>query len=363
MTAVPPPESLSSSVRESCAACTTRSSISIDRQAVDAFILSIKEEDWTPSDHGVRMPLAFESVVDELNVLSTLALLNFLSGYRHILHRISGRGAYSTILSTVLAAYLSSPDSLLSTTGMAGATAAQLADLARIRTHTERQHESLPVTVGVKDDDAFEVLELLAGVLRQTGAALQAAGSDSLGAWVQDALIEAQGSAGAFIHTLASTFPAFRDVHVVDGEPVYLLKKALWLATVVSLRFKGESVPFKVPALDDVPVFADNVLPTLLLHYDILSLSSSTNPALAAVSLSAPDTLLLASNSATRLRASAVTACAVIVERAHELSVEEGRGWLAAWTEQQLDGWLWDQSKRDELRKVERVAERGTVFY
>jgi len=63
------------------------------------------------------------------------------------------------------------------------------------------------------------------------------------------------------------------------------------------------------------------------------------------------------------LRASAVTACATIVKRAHELSGDEGRGWLAGWTEQQLDGWLWDQGKREELRKVNRVAERGTVFY
>ncbi|GAA5917022.1 hypothetical protein JCM8208_001713 [Rhodotorula glutinis] len=363
MTALPPPESLLRSIKESCAACTARSGIPVDRQAIEAFISSIKEQDWTPSDHGVRMPLAFESVEDELNVLATLALLNFLSGYRHVLHRVAGRGAYSTILSTVLAAYLSSPDSLLSTTGMIAATAAQLAGLARISTHTERQHESLPVTVGVKDGEAFEVLELLAGVLRQTGAALQAAGCESLGAWVHEALMRAKGSAGAFVHDLASSFPAFNDVHTVDGEPVYLLKKAVWLATVVSLRFEGENVAFQVPALDDMPVFADNVLPTLLVHHGILSLSSSTDPALAALSLADSDTLLLASGSATRLRAAAVTACATIVERAHEMSVDEGRGWLAAVTEQQLDGWMWAQGKREDLRTVERVAERGTVFY
>ncbi|BGP41632.1 hypothetical protein JCM10449v2_005623 [Rhodotorula kratochvilovae] len=76
----------------------------------------------------------------------TLALLNFLSGYRHALHRLTGRGAYSTILSLVLAAYLgSAPDaSVLSASGMAAATVAQLADLARINTHTEKQHPTMP---------------------------------------------------------------------------------------------------------------------------------------------------------------------------------------------------------------------------
>ncbi|KPV74126.1 uncharacterized protein RHOBADRAFT_66540, partial [Rhodotorula graminis WP1] len=307
MTGLPPAESLFAAIRESCAACTARSSISIDGQAIDTFISGIKQEDWTPSNHGLRMPLAFESVEDELNVLATLALLNFLSGYRYVLHRMARSRRYSTILSTVLAAYLSSPDSLLSTTGMIGASAAQLASLARISTHTERQHESLPVTVGVKDDEALEVLELLAGVLQQTGAALRAAGHESLGAWVHESLVAAEGNAGAFVHDLASTFPAFRDVHVVDGEPVYLFKKALWLATVVSLRFKGENVSFQVPAVVGTPVFADNVLPTLLVHRGILSLSSSTDPALAALSLAKPDTLLLSSDSATRLRAAAVT--------------------------------------------------------
>lgn len=97
MTALPPPESLLRSIKESCAACTARSGIpvresaphlpdssleadqalspaQVDRQAIEAFISSIKEQDWTPSDHGVRMPLAFESVEDELNVLACVPL-------------------------------------------------------------------------------------------------------------------------------------------------------------------------------------------------------------------------------------------------------------------------------------------------
>lgn len=139
---------------------------------------------------------------------STLALLNFLSGYRPVLHRLTGRGAYSTILSLVLAAYLSSPsptssESILSAQGMSAATPAHLADLARISTHTERAHESLPVTVGVKDDEAFEVLELLAGALRETGDVLQREGCPSLGVWVRGALERADGSTGVFVHEVS----------------------------------------------------------------------------------------------------------------------------------------------------------------
>ncbi|GJN90455.1 hypothetical protein Rhopal_003466-T1 [Rhodotorula paludigena] len=348
MAALPPAETIVQSVRESCAACTARSGITIDEAAIERFLLGIADADWKPSDHGVRLPLRFDSIDDELNVLATLALLNFLSGYRTALHRLTGRGAYSTILSLVLSAYLSdSSPSLLSAAGMAAATVPQLADLARIRTHVEKDHPTLgsAVRVGEKDEEAFEVLELLVGVLRETGAVLQREGAASLGVW------------------LAATFPAFRDVHEVDSETVYLLKKALWLTTVISLRFSAESgLPFRVPAVAELPVFADNVLPTLLIHHDILSLSSSSDSALASLSLASP--AALSRDSATRLRAAAVTACAALVSRAHALAASDpSRAWMAGWTEQQLDGWLWELGKREDLRAVERVAERGTVFY
>lgn len=125
------------------------------------------------------------------------------------MHRLTGRGAYSTILSLVLSAYLSdSSPSLLSAAGMAAATVPQLADLARIRTHVEKNHPTLgsAVRVGEKDEEAFEVLDLLVGVLRETGAVLQQKGAASLGVWVRGALERAEGQAGAFVREVSRTF-------------------------------------------------------------------------------------------------------------------------------------------------------------
>ena len=48
--------------------------------------------------HGMSLPLNFDSVAQELNVLSVLSLLNFASGYRVPLHRATGRGASSQTL-------------------------------------------------------------------------------------------------------------------------------------------------------------------------------------------------------------------------------------------------------------------------
>ncbi|CDR47068.1 RHTO0S13e05622g1_1, partial [Rhodotorula toruloides] len=165
---------------------------------------------------------------------------------------------------------------------------------------------------------------------------------------------------------LASTFPAFRDVQLVDDQPVFILKKPLWLVTVVSLAFRTgdlSDVPFKVPDISGFPVFADNVLPTLLIHHGILDLSASSDPALRSLSLSDSSSLSLSSASAARLRAASVGACSAIVQRAHGLAAETGKEWLASWTEQDLDGWLWNEGKRADLREVERIAEKGTVYY
>lgn len=41
---------------------------------------------------------------------------------------------------------------------------------------------------------------------------------------------------------------------------------------------------------------------------------------------------------------------------------EEG-GWLEGVTEVMLDRYLWALGKKEDLRKVKRFEERGTVFY
>ncbi|GAA5979927.1 hypothetical protein JCM11641_007588 [Rhodosporidiobolus odoratus] len=382
MVRLPPSDQLLDSIRTSCAASTTRAAISIDHQAIDTFIQTVGPEEWSAltgaEAHGVRLPLRFDSPEDEVNLVATLGLLNFLSGYRTPLHRLTGRGAYSAILSLVLSSYLSgstiSSDepSLLSAAGLRSVTPAALAGLARIKTHNEKPHPTLgpAVTVGEKDEEAWEILELLANVCVQTGAVLQRESKATLGEWVVAKLNETQGDVAKMVHALASTFPAFADAHVVDGEPVYLFKKALWLLTVITLRFADEKPSFPLPEVDDtnLPIFADNVLPSLLVHHGIISLSASTHPSLSALSLADPSTLLLPHEAATGLRAASLTACSAMVIRAHELAKDDdgvsgGKEWLSTWTERKLDGFLWNWGKGEEGKAVARVGERGTVYY
>lgn len=55
------------------------------------------------------------------------------------------------------------------------------------------------VKVGEKDAEAWEILELLAGVLVETGGILRRAGKKDLGEWVKDALVETGGDVGSMI--------------------------------------------------------------------------------------------------------------------------------------------------------------------
>lgn len=72
--------------------------------------------------------------------------------------------------------------------------------------------------MGEKDAEAWEVLELVCGVLNETGTILKRLGKRSLGEWVEGELTETEADEGEMVRRLAETFPAFRDAHTVDGE-------------------------------------------------------------------------------------------------------------------------------------------------
>jgi hypothetical protein len=179
---------------------------------------------------------------------------------------------------------------------------------------------------------------------------------------------------------------------------VYCFKKALFLINAVSIRF-GTKDPslFPVPQTSHLPVFTDNVLPSILIHFGIVDLSTAA-PALAALfpGAGADDSRLSALFAAAPepvpshvsagrvakktipvdgptltpaqsyvLRAAAVEACERIVAQARAMCVA-GRGapWLGDITLPDLDNWLWAVAKdREDYRVLPRFALRNTLFF
>ena len=205
---------------------------------------------------------------------------------------------------------------------------------------------------------------------------------------------------------------------------IYCFKKALFLINAIAIRFGAKSErdrsppsSFPIPHTAHLPVFADNVLPSILIHLGVIDLSTTTwassASSLALASLfptidgAAADTAtnpnisvaaepalsLLATNpepplasalitkgepvtaldegpvltpaQSYVLRAAAIEACEHIVSHAHAMSAAgRGAAWLKDLTLPDLDTWLWAVAKdRPDYRTLPRFVLRNTPFF
>ena len=164
----------------------------------------------------------------------------------------------------------------------------------------------------------------------------------------------------------------------------------------IEKRFESRRSEIPVPETKCLPVFTDNVIPSMLIHLGVLDISSqpqisklfpdysSDLPKLLAkaekveVVAEMPkgppnDGPNLTEEQAYILRAAAVDACEMIVEVAHELDEHALKGagappsaleWMNKMTLQDLDMWLWSGAKdRPDYRKLERFALKDTVMF
>lgn len=210
--------------------------LQISPSTITPFLLSIPEPFYSrlSLSHGASsFPLQFPSPTSELNLLSLLALLNFGSAFRAPLHAFHGRGVYDTIRFFVLGCFLSSTDGedLLGAKKMSKMGEGEVSQLmGGLPLMVEREHETMKgIVVGEKGGRLAELVGMVVGVMNETGRILEEGGWDNLGEFVKDVLEKAKGTdeerAEELVERLVRTFPAFQDMHVVDGErtfPSYL---------------------------------------------------------------------------------------------------------------------------------------------
>ncbi|KAF5351830.1 hypothetical protein D9756_007403 [Leucocoprinus leucothites] len=402
-------------IRESTRELRTRANIKITVDAIERLLRSAaftSSFQRVSAVHGLNLPLKFDSHLEELNLISVLSLLNFASGYRVSLHQQLGRGAWDTIRAFVFSLYItsSSGENLLSSRGMQAINMTKVAELIGVSLHTERPHENLPgVVVGELGGPLYDLVKQVTEVMNQTGAILVSGGYPNLGSFILEALKEGgrstnqdSGALEVVLERLVKAFPAFQDMAIVDGQPVYCFKKALFLIHAIKVRFGTISpLPFPIPSTKDNPVFTDNVIPSMLIHLGVLDLSQApglsglfpsanseqslrdllgpapevkSNPKIQPrqASTKAPkEGPVLSNDQAFKLRAAAIDACEMIVSHARSLGasspepLEQGStAWIREITLPELDMWLWSVAKdRSDYRALERFAQRDTVFY
>jgi len=397
------------SIRESSRLLCNKLNIRITEVAIKRLLLSqafITSFRRVSTYHGLAFPLKFPSVLSELNLLSVLSLLNFASGYRVQLHAETGHGAWDNIRLLIFSLFLTSSTGgdgdLLSAQGIKAIEELRVAELMRVSLHVERPHETIPgVTVGELGGPMHELVKLITGTLNETGSVLVNLGYPDLGSFVLEALQEAEkaksrnnvdASVDVVLEKLVGAFPAFRDMSIVDGQPIYCFKKALFLIHAITIRFGSSSPPpFPIPDTSHVPVFTDNVLPSLLIHLGVIDLSSALHgleskflnahspdtlsPLLGEASLNtdkdAPQTPpregpVLTIDQSYILRAAAIDACEKIIAiaRSSDIKLAEDVQWIKDITLPQLDTWLWSVAKdRTDYRRLGRFVLKNTVFF
>ncbi|KAK0523419.1 hypothetical protein OC835_006267 [Tilletia horrida] len=390
-------------LRQSCTAARLASDITISEEAIDAFVRSLDRDTFErlKGQHGVSFPLTFPSIATEVNFLSILALLNTLSAYRRAFHEVTGQGAYQNVTRLLMGMYISSPDSdtsslsKLSAQGLATLTETDVATLLNVPLHSERPHDTIPgLIVGTRGGPLLEPIQLVVKICNDTGKRLLDMNAANLGEFVIRILIEANAGAAQkgdaagcelFVDKLVSALPGFADMTVLqpNKEPVYLFKKAFFLLFALRVRLAKISADLKVPDIASLPMFVDNVIPTMLVHYKILQFGPSAPESLrswaqaaqaeqpsssdAGAPAKAPPTEgpLLSKEDAYRVRAAALDAGTVVVARMQSIIQNNANlAWLSTASEVDLDGYLWAVAKDDpKLRKVPRLVERGTVMY
>lgn len=406
----PPSGGYLSAIRESSRQLRLKSNIRIPPAAInrllrsDAFRSSFQR---ISIFRGFNLPLRFDSHLDELNLISVLSFLNFASGYRSPLHEQLRRGAWDTMRAFVFSLYITSTSEgdLLSSRGMQSISMTKVAELMGVSLHIEKPQEGLPgVIVGELGGPLYDLVKQITEVLNQTGEILVSGGYLNLGSFVLEALKEAGGSASqdlasieVVLERLVKAFPALQDMAVVDGQPVYCFKKALFLVHAIKIRFGSISPPpFPIPSTQDNPIFTDNVIPSMLIHLGILDLSQApglntlfpsahSEESLQSLLGPVPNVISdqqislhtsikkgpsLSNAQAFKLRAAAIDACGMIISQAHSLGVsgpeenQEPPDWIREITLPGLDMWLWSVAKdRPDYRALERFAQRDTVFY
>ncbi|KAJ3538144.1 hypothetical protein NM688_g6561 [Phlebia brevispora] len=415
---LPPHGQYIQAVRESCKAAREKANITISADGIKRLLLSPSFTGTFSrlrAAHGMVLPLNFPSVASELNILSLLSLLNFASGYRVPLHEATGRGAFDSIRAFVFTLFLSdstgAEGDLLSARGMKSIDEGKVADLMGVadKIHVDKPHETIPgVVVGELGGPVWEVVQMVTKVMNETGDVLVKGGYPDLGSFVLEALKEGEkarkdkdnegkvdAECDVILERLVRAIPAFQDMALVDREPVYCFKKALLTLHAIALRFGSSPNPsIPVPRTATLPIFSDNVIPSLLIHLGVIDLSSSTpslglaqlfprtdvEHTLEALLAFAPHTPkehtkavpkegpVLSVEQAYTLRAAAIDACELIVSTARHLDANDLQGpngedfkWLKDITLPELDAWIWSVAKdRADYRKLPRFVLRKT---
>ena len=266
-------------------------------------------------------------IEDTIAFFTTLAAVNFGSGYFPHLHKRPGMSGYYTI-ATALTERFRSQGSF---------TATQLADVSASDCAQLFQQDP-------SDPAIDELMTLFARAWNDLGEDLIARFGGSFSHCIE----EANRKAAHLVGLLAKQ-PLFRDVSHYHGFEVPLYKRSQLLASDLSLALKGKGLG-QFEDLDDLTIFADNLVPHVLRLEGILEYAPSLIDDIEAEHL-----IPAGSDEEIEIRACCVHAVELMIGTAAEASVH--------WTARDVDQVLWHQGQNPRYKKRGKRHRTRTVFY
>jgi len=167
---------------------------------------------------------------------------------------------------------------------------------------------------------------------------------------------------------MVEAIPGFRDMSLVDGQPVYLFKKIQLLTQDMYERFStSHPEMFKFYDIDEVTIFSDNVIPTILHHLNIIRLDvpEDRTPRQIGIIKGLQEDLQTGRETTEErsyvFRAAAVDACEIIIQIARNSS--NAPPFVKAMTAEKIDAYLWQLAKKGALRDIVRFSDPNTIFF
>lgn len=266
--------------------------------------------------------------------------LDFGSGFRRLLHKFrDGKGAWLTIRAGLVR--LGQKDKSCSAAWMASMSLGEV-----------QQFFDLQV------QDLLPLAEFLREDINEMGSQLLAHGYKTPGEFLEDIIAD---GATQMVYKLVEYFPlTFKDEYCVNNQQVCFYKKAQLVVSEVYMRFYREDERFKFKDIDNLTAFVDNVVVAMMRQNNIIVVNDKN----LTEKLESEEVLLKGSEEEVCLRARALTAVEIIVDRINEREKLESGIDTAHLNAQRLCNWLWGGlGKMPENRQYSRHLVPSTSFY
>lgn len=320
------PRGLFDRIRARCREVTRRARfVSIDGQALDTFAADLVARTGPAADLDPAHEFEGDAAAT-LAFVFALDAINFGSGWFPVLRKRPGLSGYRSIATACRERFEGGPP----------------IDGPLLRATTpEAMAEILGQDAG--DPEVAELMALFARAWRELGEWLAREHDDRF----ETAIASAAHSAERLVADLAR-MPLYHDVARYDELEVPFYKRAQITAADLDRVF-GSRGPGRFDDLDRLTLFADNLVPHVLRCAGVLVYAEAL-----AARIDAGERLAAGSPEEVEIRAVAVEAVERLVARLAALG--------SPTTAHALDGWLWNEGQRPEIKARPRHRARSSFY-